>query len=70
MDPEATRRLGENMSWLVIRFDFDEADMQFRKAGCIEIDSDEKLIKFIEEVMAKSGVKHLWQITKTKEGKT
>jgi len=43
--------------------------MQFRRAGCIEISNDEELIKFIKEVMAKSGIKHLWQITKTKENK-
>ena len=53
--------------WLVIRFDFNEDDMQFRRGGCIEFNSDEELMNFIKSVMSNAGITHLWQITKIKE---
>lgn len=53
--------------WLVIKWEFDERELQFRKNGYMEFASDEELMKFIREVMAKSGIKVLWQITKTKK---
>ena len=53
--------------WLVIRFDFNEDDMQFRRGECMEFNSDEELMNFIKSVMSNAGIKHLWQITKIKE---
>jgi len=52
------------MSWLVVRFDFNEDDMQFRRGGCMEFRNDEELMNFIREVMSGAGAKHLWQITR------
>jgi len=53
--------------WLVIRFDFDENDMQFKRGGCMTFNSDKELLKFIKEVMVYAGRKYMWQITKTIE---
>jgi len=55
------------MRWLVVRWDFDENELQFRKNGHMEFKSDEELLKFIKEVMSQAGVKVLWQITRIKE---
>lgn len=54
------------MAWIVIRRKFNEKELQFLFDGLFEIESDEKLLKFIREIIANSGEKYLWQITKTK----
>jgi len=53
------------MSWIVIKWEFDENELQFRKKGYATFKTDEALLNFIKEIVAQSGYKCLWQITKT-----
>jgi len=58
-----TEEKEKKTKWLVIRKKFDENELQFKSDGCITLDGDAELLKFIREVMSKAGENYLWQIT-------